>query len=88
MKNNCIIYAAVLATTLLAACSGNHKASDGVDSAKSGLVNNPYRDTFKTTKTYGDATTLDNSGNGGATIARPATQTAKPVAAKPDSVKE
>ncbi|MES2276458.1 MAG: hypothetical protein V4592_10570 [Bacteroidota bacterium] len=87
MRNKIIIFAIFIATTsAFTACSG-HEAKPGTDSTGHYVATNPYRDTFKTTDTYGDATTTDNSGSGGAGIVKPhAPQTA--VAAVADSTKK
>jgi len=87
MKSKISIYTALLASCLLAACNTGAHESQGVDSSDSRAKVNPYRDTFKTTTTMGDATMLDNSGNGGTKIARPKTQTAMPATVKPDSTR-
>ena len=70
MKNK-IIFSLLFSAILLSACSGDHASRQGSDTAAMWHATNPYRDTFATTSTTGDATTVDNSGSGGTKIVRP-----------------
>lgn len=72
MKNKTILFAiGVLSAVTFASCAGDHAARPGVDSAGNNIATNPYRDTFATTTSYGDATNLDNGGSGGTKVVKP-----------------
>jgi hypothetical protein len=96
MKSKITLFALMLTVGSLAACSGDHRATSGkpdtVGQNTGGpKATNPYRDTFKTTTTTGDATTLDNGGNGGTMIAKPiisASSTVKPAMMPADTAKK
>jgi PBP1b-binding outer membrane lipoprotein LpoB len=91
MKNKLTIFSISLVSALaFTACSSEHAAKPDVDSTGNYTATNPYRDTFKTTSTTGNATTLDNSGSGGTAIAKPNATSVKPdtaaaVAAAPEA---
>jgi hypothetical protein len=90
MKSKITIFSALLATTLFAACAGDHHTGPGYDSTGALQATNPYRDTFKTTTSTGEATTLDNTGSGGAVLvkAKPAAAKEEEEVAKPDTTKK
>jgi len=78
MKRNIIILSFLISAGLLSACSGDHVTTPGTtDSLGNYAPTNAYRDTFKTTHTYGNATTEDNSGSGGTGLVKPLQPVAK-----------
>jgi uncharacterized protein YdeI (BOF family) len=90
MKNKLIIFSiSLISAFAFTACNSEHAAKPDVDSAGNYTATNPYRDTFKTTSTTGNATTVDNSGSGGTGIVKPNATPAKPdtaaVAAAPEA---
>ena len=70
MKNKFIIFSFLLSAGLMSACSGDHASNQGKDTSGHWTATNPYRDTFATTNTMGEATMTDNSGSGGTRIAK------------------
>ena len=71
MKTPIYIIALLLATTFMAACSGDHSTRNGQDTAKEHYqVQGSGVDTSQTTTTTGDASNVDNSGSGGTMIAK------------------
>ena len=68
MKSKITIFSMLLATTLFAACAGDHHTGPGYDTSGAPQATNPYRDTFKTTTSTGEATTTENGGSGGANL--------------------
>jgi hypothetical protein len=71
MKNKIAIFSFLIAAVALSACQGHYTKYRVEDTAKAQHATNPYRDTFPTTHTYGNATTEDNSGSGGTAIIKP-----------------
>lgn len=73
MKNRLIIFSVVIASAgIFASCNNEHAAGNAAakDSTGNYAATNPYRDTFATTSTYGNASTVDNSGSGGTHVAK------------------
>lgn len=71
MKTPIYIIMLLLATTFIAACSGDHSVRNGQDTAKEHYqVPGSGVDTSKTTTTTGDASNIDNSGSGGTMVAK------------------
>lgn len=72
MKNKIALFSlAILSAATFSACNTGSASKPGVDSTGHMAATNPYRDTFANTSSYGNAATIDNSGSGGAGIAKP-----------------
>lgn len=81
MKNKLITGLLPLSVSLIMACSGNHSAKGGEDTAKAQHEAPSNIDTSQTTTATGDASAVDNSASGG-------TKTARPDSLRVDSTKK
>lgn len=86
MKKIFIIPALLLTIGAFSRCNTGASSKPGVDSAGNYYPTNPYRDTFATTNSYGEATNTDNSGSGGTRIVKQ--HSATPVTVSADTSKD
>jgi len=70
MKNNILIIIATACLACITACHSGNATRAGKDTAKYHYNAPSNLDTSKTTTTTGDASTIDNSGNGGTKVAK------------------
>lgn len=83
MKTPVYIIMLLLATTFMAACSGDHSTRNGQDTAREQYkVQGSGVDTAKTTTTTGDASNVDDSGSGGTETAKHSREIQKDTANK------
>lgn len=75
MKSYKLILLAVVGACTFSACSGDHAANGGSDSTttSSNFDTHANLDTFKVTNQMGEATQVENAGNGGTTIVKDTT---------------
>jgi hypothetical protein len=70
MKTHILAIIGIAGLLTFAACSGNHSANSGRDTAEGHGNQRIATDTSAVTHTTGDASAVDNSGSGGTKVAR------------------